>query len=61
MDRTSLVIGELEHVVDRESVRREEGNTALEGRQTLRVGYRGYLDCTFEPPTISPGQTCGKM
>jgi hypothetical protein len=43
-----------EEVGDRANVRRREANMIFEIAQSLRVGYRGYLDCTPEPPTLSP-------
>ena len=33
--------------------RRKEANAIFEVGQSLRVGYRGYLDCTSEPTKVS--------
>lgn len=44
----------------RENVRRREADAVFEIGQSLRVGYRGYLDCTREPPTISPREVSGR-
>jgi hypothetical protein len=37
---------------ERTNLRRREANMIFEIAQSLRVGYRGYLDCTSEPRTI---------
>ncbi len=42
------------------ALRRAEANAILHVGQRLQVGYRGYLDCTDEPQTISPGETSGR-
>jgi hypothetical protein len=47
-------------VIERRNVRRTEANAFFEVGQSLRVGYRGYLDCTSGPPTISPRETSGR-
>jgi hypothetical protein len=41
-------------VIERRNVRRNEANAIFGVGQSLRVGYRGYLDCISEPPTLSP-------
>jgi hypothetical protein len=38
-------------VIERPNVRRREANATFEVGQSLRVGYRGYLDCTSEETT----------
>jgi hypothetical protein len=40
---------------DRDRLRRQQANMIFEVGQSLRVGYRGYLDCVSEPPMKSPG------
>ena len=47
-------------VMERRNVQRREANAIFEVGHSLRVGYRGYLDCTSEPPTISPRETSGR-
>jgi hypothetical protein len=39
---------------NRDGVRRQEANMIFEVGQTLKVGYRGYLDCASHPPPESP-------
>ncbi|MFC4172851.1 DUF6692 family protein [Microvirga sp. GCM10011540] len=39
---------------DGTGAQRREANAVLEVGQSLRVGYRGYLDCISEPPRKSP-------
>lgn len=41
-------------------VRRREAIAVFELGQSLSVGYRGYLDCTSNPPVISPRRTSGR-
>lgn len=38
---------------DHDGVLRREANMVVEVGQSLRVGYRGYFDCTSEPPVKS--------
>ena len=45
-----------EEVEDRDGVLHLEANMMFEVGQSLRVGYRGYLDCLSEPPMESPPQ-----
>jgi hypothetical protein len=47
-------------VIERRNVQRREANAIFEVGRSLRVGYRGYLDCTSEPPTVSPRETSGR-
>jgi hypothetical protein len=47
-------------IIERRNAQRREANAIFEVGQSLRVGYRGYLDCTSEPPTISPRETSGR-
>jgi hypothetical protein len=47
-------------VIERRNVRREEANALFKVGERLRVGYRGYLDCASEPPTISPREASGR-
>lgn len=57
--RMTLTPDQRERTGERNNVRRREVTAIFEVGQTLRVGYRGYLDCTPEPPTISPRQQSG--
>ncbi|MFC4171624.1 DUF6692 family protein [Microvirga sp. GCM10011540] len=50
---TPVADGEAE---DREGMRRQEANLIFEVGQSLRVGYRGYLDCGSGPLAASSGQ-----
>ena len=43
-----------EQAEGRDGVRRREADMVFEVEQSLRVGYRGYLDCASEPPMESP-------
>jgi hypothetical protein len=46
-------------VVERTNVRRREANATFEVGQSLRVGYRGYLDCSSERTTVSARKGSG--
>ena len=49
-----------EQIIERRNVRRREANLIFQVGQSLQVGYRGYLDCTPQPPTLSPRETSGR-
>jgi hypothetical protein len=38
-----------------DNARRKEANAIFEVGESLKVGYRGYLDCTSEPMTLQGG------
>lgn len=57
--RMTLMPDQRERTGGRDTVRRREADAVFEVGQSLRVGYRGYLDCTREPPTISPREVSG--
>jgi hypothetical protein len=46
-------------VVERTNVRRREANATFEVGQSLRVGYRGYLDCSSERTAVSTRKGSG--
>jgi hypothetical protein len=44
-----------EQVIERRKVRRKQANAIFEAGESLKVGYRGYLDCTSEPTPLKGG------
>lgn len=44
-----------ETAADRDGAQRREADMIFEVGESLKVGYRGYVDCAADPPAGSPG------
>jgi hypothetical protein len=53
--RMAVIPDGQEQVIERRKVRRKQANAIFEAGESLKVGYRGYLDCTSEPTPLKGG------